>query len=513
MPMLVWNVVHKGVYHDSVTLMRLTRDLQAADGVQRAAVMMATASNRALLREAGLLTSDGDAAAPNDLIIAVEAADMAAAHAGAQIAEAALSTSRSSMLTSQTTYRPRTLRSALTMLDGANLALISVPGLYAGFEAMKALQAGMHVMLFSDNVPVTTEIELKRFALGRSLLMLGPDCGTAIINGVPLGFANAVPRGRVGLAAASGTGLQEVSCLIAAAGEGISQAIGVGGRDLTDDVGGLMMACALEILAADPATEVIGVLGKPPGPSTWERLQNQLAQLGKPCVVHLAGSTSAAGQSWHAAASLEEAALGAVALARGMRATPIEFTMRGEESERFIGEATRPMHPSQRFVRGLYAGGTLAYEALGLLQAKLPKMSPGISRGGAGHSVVDLGEDRFTLGRPHPMIDATLRREWILTAAEEPTTAVILLDVILGYGAHPDPAGELLPAIQQAARRARASGRHVAVVASVCGTEQDPQRRSAQIAALRAHDVIVMPSNAQAALLAAAIAARLSGEG
>jgi FdrA protein len=510
--MLVWNVIHKSLYHDSVTLMRLTRDLQVVDGVHRAAVMMGTPSNRTLLRDAGLLTPDGDAASPNDLIIAVEAADMAAAHAGAQAAEAVLSISGSSTLPSQTTHRPRTLRSALTMLDGANLALISVPGLYAGLEAMNALQAGMHVMLFSDNVPVTTEIELKRFALARSLLMLGPDCGTAIINGVPLGFANAVPRGRVGLAAASGTGLQEVSCLIAAAGEGVSQAIGVGGRDLRDDVGGLMMTHALEILAADPATEVIGVLGKPPGPDTWERLQNQLAQLSKPCVVHFSGLICAAGASWYAAATLEEAALSTVALARGMRTTPIEFTMPREEIERFIGEAMRAMQPGQRFVRGLYAGGTLAYEALGLLQAKLPKVSLGVQGGGEGHSVVDLGEDQFTLGRPHPMIDGTLRREWILRAAQEPTTAIILLDVILGYGAHPDPAGELLPAIQQATHQARAGGRHLAVVASVCGTEQDPQRRSAQIDVLRAHDVIVMPSNAQAARLAAGIAACLTGE-
>jgi FdrA protein len=511
--MLVWNAVHKGVYHDSLTLMRLTRDLQVVDGVQRAAVMMGTPSNQALLRHAGLLTRDGEAATSNDLIIAVEAADVAAAHAGAQAAVTALSISRSSTLTRQMTRRPRTLRSALTMLDGANLALISVPGLYAGFEAMKALQAGMHVMLFSDNVPVTTEIELKRFALAKGLLMLGPDCGTAIIDGVPLGFANVVPPGHVGLVAASGAGLQEVSCLIAATGGGVSQVIGVGGRDLTDDVGGLMMAHALEILAADPATEVIGVLGKPPGHSTWERLQNQLVQLRKPCVVYLAGAVSAAGQSWHTAATLEEAALSAVALARGMRATPIEGTMPREERERFIGEATHAMRPGQRFVRGIYAGGTLAYEALGLLQTKLAEVSPGVLGGGEGHSVVDLGEDQFTLGRPHPMIDGTLRREWILRAAEEPTTAVILLDIILGYGAHPDPASELLPAIQQAARQARAGGRHLAVVASVCGTEQDPQRRSAQIDALRAHDVIVMPSNAQAALLAAGIAARLSGDG
>jgi FdrA protein len=513
MPMLIWNVVHTGVYHDSVTLMRLTRDLQVVDGVQRAAVMMGTPSNRALLREAGLLTLDGDAASPNDLIIAVEANDLAAAHVGAQMVEAALSTSRSLMLTSPMAHRPRTLRSALTLLDGANLALISVPGLYAGLEALKALRAGLHVMLFSDNVPVATEIDLKRQALARGLLMLGPDCGTAIINGVPLGFANVVPRGRVGLAAASGTGLQEVSCMISAAGEGVSQAIGVGGRDLTDEVGGLMMARALEILAADPATEVIGLLGKPPGRSTWERLQSQLAQISKPCVVHIPGLVSAAAGSWYAAATLEETALGAVALVRGMKTTPIEFTMSRAEIEGIIGEATHAMHHGQRFVRGLYAGGTLAYEALGLLQAQLPRVTLGALAGSEGHSVVDLGEEQFTLGRPHPMIDGTLRREWILRAAEDPATAVILLDVILGYGAHPDPAGDLLPALEQATRQARAAGRSLAVVASVCGTELDPQRRSSQIDALRAHGVTVMPSNAQAARLAAGIAACLMGDG
>jgi FdrA protein len=511
--MPVWNVVHKGVYHDSVTLMHLTRDLQVVDGVQRATVMMGTPANRALLQEAGLLTPDGDTASPNDLIVAVQADDMGAAQAAAQAAEGALSASRSLTLTHQTTYRPHTLRSALTLCDEANLALISVPGVYAGLEAMKALRAGLHVMLFSDNVPVTAEIELKRFALARGLLMLGPDCGTAIINGVPLGFANAVPRGRIGLAAASGSGLQEVSCLIAAAGEGISQAIGVGGRDLTDEIGGLMMAHALEILAADPSTEVIAMLGKPPGPRTWERLQTKLAQLSKPCIVHLSGSVSAVGASWYAAATLEETALGAVALLRGMRTSPIAFTMPGEQIQRLIVEATRAMQPGQRFVRGLYVGGTLAYEALSLLQAQLPNVSPAVLGEWEGHSVVDLGEDHFTLGRPHPMIDGTIRREWILRAAENPATAVILLDVILGYGAHPDPAGELLLTLQQATHQAQAGGRHLAVVASVCGTEQDLQRRSAQIDALRAHGVIVMPSNAQAARLAAGIVACRVGHG
>jgi FdrA protein len=509
--MAIWNYLHKGAYHDSVTLMRLTRGLELVDGVRRAAAMMGTPSNRALLADAGLLTADGETASPNDLIIAVEADESAAAHAGAAAAEAALTAPRPSTLAAQTTPRARTLRSALRMLDGANLALISVPGVYAGFEALKALRTGLHVMLFSDNVPLSTEIELKRLALSEGLLMMGPDCGTAMINGTPLGFANVVGRGRIGLAAASGTGMQEVSCLIAAAGEGISQAIGVGGRDLSEEVGGLMMEQAVKFLAADPDTEVVCVLGKPPGASTWQRLQGQLARLGKPCVIHFSGVPSQADRPWHTAVTLEDAAQAAVALARGTEPVPAEFTGPADEIVRLAHETARAMHPGQRYVRGIYSGGTLAYEALGLLHTMLSGVVPGVRGGGEGHIVVDLGEDVFTVGRPHPMIDGTLRREWILTAAADPTTAVILLDIVLGYGAHPDPAGELLPALQQAMRQARAAGRSLAAVASVCGTEQDPQRRSAQVAALRSHGVIVMPSNAQAVRLSARIAAGSAG--
>ena len=509
--MAIWNYLRKGVYHDSVTLMRLTRDLELVDGVRRAAAMMGTPLNRALLADAGLLTADGEAASANDLIIAIEAGESAAARAGAEAAETALTASRPSRLAAQTTPRPRTLRSALRTLDSANLALISVPGMYAGFEALKALRAGLHVMLFSDNVPLSTEIELKRLALSKDLLMMGPDCGTAMLNGTPLGFANVVGRGRIGLAAASGTGLQEVSCLIAAAGEGISQAIGVGGRDLSEEVGGLMMGQALTILAADAETEVVCVLGKPPGSSTWQRLQAQLARLGKPCVTHFSGVPFRADRPWHTAATLEDAAQAAVALARGVRPKPIEFAVPADEIARLVHETTRAMRPGQRYVRGIYSGGTLAYEALSVLQTMLSDVVPGVRGGGEGHTIVDLGEDVFTVGRPHPMIDATLRREWILQAAQDPSTAIVLLDVVLGYGAHPDPAGELLSAIQQASRQIRDAGRHLAIVASACGTEQDPQRRSAQVAALQTHGVVVMPSNAQAARLSARIAASLAG--
>ncbi|MGH7314186.1 MAG: hypothetical protein ACREJV_13505, partial [Candidatus Rokuibacteriota bacterium] len=399
--------------------------------------------------------------------------------------------------------RPRTLTSALRARPDASLALISVPGLYAAAEAMKALRAGLHVMLFSDNVPVEAEIELKRLALSQGLFVMGPDCGTALLNGVPLGFANAVPRGRIGVAAASGTGLQEVSTLVARHGEGISHGIGVGGRDLSDAVGGLMMSRALAVLAEDPATEVMCVIGKPPGGAVAARLATEIERLGKPCVVHFVGSGSGG--------SLEDCARAAVAQARKERPVATEFGMPASEVERLVAEASRGLNPSQRWVRGVYAGGTLAWEARAILAAALPDVAPDVTSGGGAHRVVDLGEDIFTVGRPHPMIDGTVRREWIARETADPATAVLLLDVILGYGAHPDPAGELVPALERARTEARAQRRGLAMVASVVGTEADPQGRAAQVARLAAHGVIVMPSNAQAARLAARLAIELEG--
>jgi succinyl-CoA synthetase alpha subunit len=404
---------------------------------------------------------------------------------------------------------PRTLRGALRVLPGASLALISVPGVYAGAEARRALEAGLHVMLFSDNVPVDTEIELKRLALQRGLFLFGPDCGTAILDGVPLGFANAVPRGRIGLVAASGTGLQEVTCAIARAGQGVSQAIGVGGRDLSDEVGGLMTLRGLAALAADAATDVVCVIGKPPGPATAARLRSALERLGKPSVLHLAG---AAAQDLRRTAkgpvtvteTLEDSARAAVALARGETSSFAEFTLAPGELDRLVSAAARRLTPKQRAVRGVYAGGTLAWEARALLAVRLADVAPGVGAGDGLHRVVDLGDDAFTLGRPHPMIDGRVRREWIEREASDPATAVLLLDVVLGYGAHPDPAGELLPALR---------GTRVAMVASVCGTDADPQRRSAQVEALRAAGAVVMDSNAQAARLAALIARRAGAPG
>jgi FdrA protein len=497
----VWNFVRRSVYQDSVTLMRLTRDMEAVAGVRRAAAMMGTPANHALLAQAGLLIADGKSAGPVDLLIAVVADDLAAATAAAAAAETALAARRATP--AGAVPRPRTLAAALRALPDATLALVSVPGAYAGAEARRALLAGLHVMLFSDHVPVETEIELKRLARERGLLLMGPDCGTAILGGVPLGFANAVPRGRIGLVAASGTGLQEVTCRLTAEGEGVSHAVGVGARDLSDAVGGVMTLAAIEALAGDPATEVLVVLGKPPGPTVAPRVAEALRRGGKPSVSCLVGSVAAGGTSTrrsgggpvdrgvapdapssvHAVSTLEDAALAAAALARGQAPRGVEVARPAADVERLVAEQARTLGPGQRFVRGE----------------------------GKGHRVVDLGDDDFTVGRPHPMIDGTLRREWIEREASDPATAVVLLDLVLGYGAHPDPAGELVPALQAARRAAAAAGRGLAIAASVTGTERDPQPRSAQVAALRRAGALVMDSNAQAARLAARIAAHAAG--
>jgi FdrA protein len=495
----VFNFVRRSFYRDSVALMRLSRDLEAVPGVGTAAAMMGTAANRALLREAGLLASEGDAAEPMDLIVAVVADSPDAAGAARDAVERALLAPSACAAGGEGAARPRTLASALRSLPGANLALISVPGAYAAAEAMKALRAGLHVMLFSDNVPLAAEIELKRMALARGLLLLGPDCGTAIVDGVPLGFANAVPRGRIGVAAASGTGLQEVTCVIAREGEGVSQAIGVGGRDLSDEVGGLMMLHALALLAEDAGTEVVCVVGKRPGPAVASRLTAAIAGLGKPCVVQLAGAPPAAAGAWPAA-TLEDAGRAAVALARGAAPAPVEFSLPPDEIERLVAGAARQVDAGRRHVRGVYSGGTLAHEAMTLLGERLADVATSLTAGGPAHRVIDLGEDLFTVGRPHPMIDGRLRREWIDKEAGDAATAVLLLDLVLGRGTPPDPAGEILPAIRRA--------RGVAVVASVCGTDADTPSHAAQAAALRAAGVIVMDTNAQAARLAAAIARR-----
>jgi FdrA protein len=501
----------RNFYRDSVALMQLSARVSALPGVRQASAVMASPSNLALLREAGLLEGDV-AAGPNDLLVALDGQDEPSLAAALEQVEQALNTQPASSGGGPRREPPRSLEMGLEEMPAANLALISTPGDYATAEAFKALRLGLNVMLFSDNVPIEDEAALKRYAAKHELMVMGPDCGTAIIGGIPLGFANAVRRGSIGLVGASGTGLQLVTCLINRLGGGITQAIGTGGHDLSRDVGGITMLQGLAALAADGTTKAIVLISKPPAAEIAERVLAQARRAGKPVVVCFLGAdpASIAAAGITAVKTLEDAALAAVALAAGRK---------GEPRTQAAASADLPaLAVGQRYVRGLYSGGTLCFESTLLLGEALPDVYSNTPVGRAkklddvwhsrAHTLIDLGDDVFTRGRPHPMIDHRLRNERLAAEAKDPQTAVILLDVVLGYGSHADPASVMAPVIETAIGEAAAAGRRLAVVGFVCGTAADPQNLQRQEERLRAAGMRLASSNAEAARLAARIAGK-----
>ena len=490
--MAVRAAVRRSFYQDSIALMSLAARLRAQPGVREAAALMGTPANRALLAAAGLAAPEIESAAPGDLVIAVSAESEAAAAAALAAASAMLEErSRASSVR----RRPRTLEAARAAHPDANLAVISVPGTYAALEAKTALRAGLHVFLFSDNVPLAEEVELKRLAASRRLLCMGPDCGTAYLAGVGLGFANVVPRGRVGLVAASGTGLQAVVSRLAALGEGVSHGIGVGGRDLSAEVGGTMTALALAALARDARTEAIVVISKPAAAEARPALEAAIAAAGKPVVVCCLGAAGAeAPGTW--VGTLDDAADAVTARLRGAAWSPRPFSDPVSVRARLAA-----LGAGRGSLLGLYTGGTLAHEARLVLEPALGALGGNVGDGrDSGHRLLDLGADEFTVGRPHPMLDAEARAARVREAARDGDVGVLLLDVVLGRGAHADPAGVLADAVSDARR---AAGRPLLAVASVVGTEEDPQRLSVQVERLRAAGVEVLPSNAEAARFAA----------
>ena len=503
--MTVAGQIKKGAYFDSVTLMRVGKELAGLPGVADAAVVMGTNSNRGILHASGLLIPKFGGTGDTDLLIAVKAGTARAAEAALAAVDGLLGKA-TKRATAGTEVRAVSLDGALQVLPGANLALISVAGRYAGEVAMRALESGLHVMLFSDNVPLEQEIALKQFARKRGLLVMGPDCGTAVINGVPLAFANAVNRGSIGIVAAAGTGLQEVSCLISNAGAGISQAIGTGGRDVKQEVGGIMFIEALKALAKDEPTRVILLIAKPLHPQVLRRIARVLKTIRQPVVTLFIGAPRKAGEP----ATLEEAALQAVALAQGKKPDAVarQLAARDEDMRKLAQREAARRGKGRQYVRGLFSGGTFCAEAQIILKSLPRGLYSNVPFQGVKqlkdslvsqrHTLIDLGEDEFTVGRPHPMIDYSLRNRRILEEAADPATAVILLDVVLGYGSNPDPAAELAGVLRRAARK-------VSVVCSITGTDQDPQNRSRVEAALRKAGVIVMPSNAAACQLAGQI--------
>lgn len=480
-------------YQDSVVLMQITAQVRTRPGVRQAAAFMGTPANHALLEKIGLATPDTRRARPEDLILAVDAETEAEAQAGLTAAREFLRERRQAVEAS-TALRPRTLDSALKILPNANLVAISVPGAYAKFEAMRALKRGLHVFLFSDNVPVQDEIELKREAVKRRLVCMGPDCGTAYLNGTGIGFYNVVPRGRIGIVAASGTGLQAVASRLAGLGEGISHGIGVGGRDLSAEVGGTMSLFALESLAADSRTEAIILISKPPHPAVLPRLEAAMARTGKPVVACVLGATPPAESAALWVETLDDAAEAMVARLARRAWTSRTFGDPGAVRAR-LRERARTRPAAGRQVLGLYTGGTLAHEAHLILTRLLGHTGP--------HRVLDLGDDEYTVGRPHPMIDPQVRADLILEAGRSSSVGVLVLDLVLGRGAHPDPAAPLAAAVREAHKAVEADGRRLAAVASIVGTMQDPQGLQAQLAKLTEAGIEILPTNAEAARFAA----------
>ena len=480
----VLNEVRKGFYLDSVALMRLSRAITALDGVEEAALMMGTPANREILASAGLLAETGGAAGGGDLVIGIRAATEAAARSA--LAEAVAQLDKpAARVGDGAQWRPRTLRSALAALPGANLALISVPGDFAAAEARKAIRRGLNAMIFSDNVSLADEVALKREARELGRLVMGPDCGTAIIDATPLAFANAVPRGEIGIVGASGTGMQEVACLIAQHGGGVSHAIGVGGRDLNSAVGGISALMAIDALDVDAMTKRIVLISKPPPEDVAQKVLARISQSSKPAVICFigAGETVMPANATQAL-TLKAAAFSALGLETGAADAPNPVPVRG-------GDAL-----------GLFSGGTLCAEAQLLFRnagatvrsnAPIPGCS-GLAGANAGHVMLDLGDDEYTRGRPHPMIDPSVRDRPIVEALARDDLAAILVDVVIGYGAHHDPAGHLCAVL---GAHARPGG--PPVIASVTGTEEDPQARSAQALRLEAAGVFVAPTNADAA--------------
>jgi FdrA protein len=487
--------IRSGAYYDSVVLMHLQRSLASLPGILDAGVVMGTKANKEILSQTGMLAAEAQVAAADDLVIVVQAENDAAAQAALGTVDELLAERRGAL---EEDYRPKTLESAVQMLPDSRWVLVSVPGRYAAGVSREALRLGKNVFLYSDNVSLEDEISLKQTAADEGLLVMGPDCGTAIVNGVGLGFANRVRQGTIGLVAASGTGLQQVSARIHQLGGGITHALGTGGRDLSEAVGAVTARQGLDLLSRDPDTHIVVLISKPLSSRVADELLSVAKSSGKPVVVDFIGYAPSAHrvENLHFVATFDEAAALAVQLAKDDG----RWTATDEQK-------TRPdrFSAGQRYLRGLFSGGTLAYEALLLLQDYVPTVYSNVplkeehrlpnSMVSQAHTIVDLGEDEFTVGRLHPMMDNDLRIRRIQQESDDPEVAVILLDVVLGYGAHPDPASELAPAIAQARARAKEAGRLLEVVAVVVGTDEDPQDMEAQRQQLQEAGAHVETSN------------------
>lgn len=512
------HIIHQQ-YRDSVQLMRAASAASRLEGIEIASVLMGTPKNKPLLSEVNLLTSEAQTAGANDIIISVRAktegfGDEAIKFILEYLNQQAISPEDHTRIF-------RSIRGAIEGLPTANLAVISIPGEYAARETRLALKQNLNVFLFSDNVPLEDEIALKDEAHTRGLLLMGPDCGTAMIKNVGLGFTNLVIPGPIGIVAASGTGTQEVMVLCHNKGVGVTHAIGTGSRDIKDSVGGIAMIDGLHTLDRDPTIQLIIIVSKPPEEKTLVKVLSEVENCSKPIIINFLGKR--AGYFDHPGRTLtvntlEEAAYSASHFIQSNKLEKVSIIFDNDDNiQRILKKTNSMLTPKQKYIRGLFAGGTFTLEAAMLLSNMIPSTetlwtnvklkgtklleNPNQSKE---HTLIDLGADEFTVGRPHPAIDQTERTKRFLKEINEPETAVILLDFILGRVAHTDPVSDM----QDAFVRWKSLNRKIPIVVHICGTTLDPQDINRSVTSLQNLGVYVMPSNAQAARLAGCITAR-----
>lgn len=484
-------IINKNTYQDSVVLMLLTNKISTIEGVNKVSIMMGTPANKDIFANSGLGTSELDKATANDIVIVLDAESETVVENVLVEMEEFL-TSQSKSKESNTEKSIKSWEAALKELPDANMALISVPGVYAASVANRALDENLNVFIFSDNVSKDDELKLKEKAQEKGLLCMGPDCGTGVINSVPIAFTNNIKPGKIGIVGASGTGIQEVTTIIDRLGEGVTNAIGTGGRDLSEQIGGITMLSAIANLAKDPNTEVITIISKPPAESIRNKIMNYLRTIDKPIVTIFLGEKPLFHEkNLYHAYTLEEAARISVSL------------LRKEEVGQFKGETSIVVDENSKengTIKAYYSGGTLAGEAAMLIKDAFHEGIKMENKAGYmlhkdGFEVIDLGDDEYTQGKPHPMIDPTTRGLYMEKAMEDKSTSVILFDLVLGYGSHEDMASALAPSIERLKNKAKADGREIHFITTICGTYSDPQGYDSQKKIMEDIGVIVCDTN------------------
>ena len=485
-------VVKKGSYQDSVVLMLLTNELSSLEGVNKIQVMMATPANKDIFKSSGLDTEELMEASANDMVVVADVAEESVVEAVMEKIEEFLKKQATASEGKKGTESVKSWDKALKKMPEANLAVISIPGAYAALEADRALDEGLNVFMFSDNVSIEDEKALKEKAHKKGLALMGPDCGTGIIQGVPIAFTNKVTPGSIGIIGASGTGIQEVTTIIDRLGEGVTNAIGIGGRDLNAKIGGITMMDMIDAMEDDDTVKVLLIVSKPPAKEVRDRISARLSNFSKPVVTLFVGEKpDYHEEGFYHAYTLDEAARLAVSLVRGTEVP--EASVDVDTSEFYKAE-------DNKTIKAYYSGGTLANEAAMLIKDAMnckvpPEDIEGYMLQLDGNVVVDLGDDAYTQGKPHPMIDPAKRIECMQEAVDDPSTGVVLLDIMLGYGSHEDMAGSLIPTIKELQAKADAQGRKVFFVATVCGTRSDYQGYDQAVNKLKDAGVIVCENN------------------